>query len=362
MNRKALWTAALLALVVWLSAGPPSFSQGESLFATEAGEVFDSLETRTEPETGQAYLDKRYTVLPGIRPADVLADVSSGQRSGSASGASSKSPDKVLNEHIVRWIDSLASQKGFESWSRARWTVAPLGPGTHGWIVLLTDDDGLEAGYLIVSAAENGTLQLIEYGTGEHPLFSTRTLYRILVQHAIIPSSMSYKTWLDTSEARLQRFYTDAFHAVWTVPAGNNRILIDAKTGEIRTFRNYSPASASSLLRLHGAAFELIPGTPLEVPPHDPYEEISWLTRNALPIRSYEELIPYLAAGKSLTFVCECFDGRLTLPLSVTGALRWTGGAAFIAFEQEGRRYVLLGAAVSLGKFYPTDGISSSFP
>ncbi|SEG73421.1 hypothetical protein [Paenibacillus sp. UNC499MF] len=361
MNRKALWTAALLALVVWLSAWPPSFTQGESLFTAEAGEVFDSLETRSEPQTGQAYLDKRYTVLPGSRPAEVLADVSSDKRPESAAAASNANSDNVLNEHIVRWIDRLASQKGFESWSRAQWTVAPLGPGTHGWIVPLTDN-GLEAGYLIVSAAENGTLQLIEYGTGEHPLFSTRTLYRTLVQHAIIPSSMSYKTWLDTAETRLRRFYTDAFHAVWTVPAGNNRILVDAKTGEIRTFRNYSPGNASSLLRLHGAAVEHTPGTPLEVPPYDPYEQISWLTRNALPIRSYEELTPYLAAGKSLTFVCECFEGRLTLPLSVTGALRWTGGAAFIAFEQEGRRFVLLDAAVSLGKFYPTDGISSSFP
>ncbi|MCY9591890.1 hypothetical protein PC41400_10380 [Paenibacillus chitinolyticus] len=358
MNRTALWTAALLALVVWLAAGPLSFSQAESLLAQDAQDSLAGPATRMKPETGRASLDKRYTILPGTRPAEVLADFTANEPSDTPGAPNAGT---VLNEHIVRWIDSLAGQKGFEGWKRAKWTVAPLGPGTHGWIVLLTDN-GRETGYLIVSAAENGTLQLIEYGTGEHPLFSTRTLYRTLVQHAIIPASMSYQAWLDSAETRLRRLYTDAFHAVWTVPAGNNRILVDAKTGEIRTFQNYSPSSDSSLLGLHGAAFEHTPGTPIEVTPSDPYEEIAWLTRKALPIRSYEELTPYLAAGKSLTFVCECFGGRLTLPLPVTGALRWIGGAAFIAFEQEGRRFVLLDEAVSLGQFYPTDGISSSSP
>ncbi len=127
-------------------------------------------------------------------------------------------------------MDTLQLQKkGFEAWQGAITRVYPLGPGVHGWIVHISKD-GKDAGYMVINAREDGTFELAEYGTGEHPLFSLITLYQSLMQQAIIPSTVTYAQFASFYKA--ERWYKDAFHALWKLQLDGKNLIFDAKTAE----------------------------------------------------------------------------------------------------------------------------------
>ena len=100
---------------------------------------------------------------------------------------------------VNQWITELSEQEEFADW-RSRtveWNRQTLGPGLHGWIVLITDH-GQELGYLVVTSDPANAYHLTEYGHGEYPLFSEHTLYHSLVQHELIDSSVSFEQFLAT--------------------------------------------------------------------------------------------------------------------------------------------------------------------
>ncbi|WP_068773756.1 hypothetical protein [Paenibacillus sp. FJAT-26967] len=329
MNQAAIGAALLLAGAVWFTAGTLSFSQGEQQSALAGAEP-----AHAQPDNRRVVRSTQPEISPG---------------SAASIHASVPESNSVLHTHIQRWKEALSSQKGFEAWGRAQWTSAPLGPGTHGWIVILSAG-GSEVGYMIIQAAQDGSYKLAEYGTGDHPLFSTGTLYRSLVQHELIDTSMTYHTWLSLAAHDLTRLYTDGLHAVWEIDntdAGNS-ILIDAATGEIRTFNDYNPAVNH---KLSGAALSSVPESASMLPAFDPYSSLNWLQNDSLPVRSIRDLQLFLNA-EPLTFVSESFSGRLTVPLPVTGVAIWTGDTAYVALGQEGTRYLAFEDIVSLGRFF----------
>ena len=114
----------------------------------------------------------------------------------------------------------------------AKWNSYPLGPGTHGWVILFSDQ-GREVGYMIVQATESGEFRLMEYGTGSSPLFSLTTLYRSLVQQELIPSTTLFEDFVQNETIPFDRLYTSTLTSVWKVTLDDKTYYLDAKSGEL---------------------------------------------------------------------------------------------------------------------------------
>ncbi|CAN7412301.1 hypothetical protein [Paenibacillus sp. LjRoot56] len=252
---------------------------------------------------------------------------------------------------ISKWQSTLAKEDGFAGWLNARWNSYPLGPGTHGWVVILTDQ-GQEVGYMIVHATDSGGFRLTEYGTGKSPLFSLATLYRSLIQQELIPSGTLYDDFVQNETIIEDRLYMDTLTSVWKIALDDETYYLDAKSGELLpltedpTPRTAYDLSVSTDLS-HGTAQSLIR------PPFDPYERMPWIKGTPLQVSTLPELKIALEQQGDLTYVTELYDGQVTMPLTVLGYQQWIYGDNYLILEHDGPRYVGLDASLALGKIYP---------
>lgn len=257
----------------------------------------------------------------------------------------------AFEAQVNAWIASLSSQEDFRDWQGAAWTRHPLGAGMHGYLILL-QKNGKEVGYLVIGETEDGKLKLIEYGAGESPLFSMKTLYRSLVQSELIPSD--YNETSATSAIPAERLYFSPLHAVWKVAYGSEWIYIDAKTGEqlpltsqsFETLQTYVPANVISgttpqLARIGSQPF------------FDPYDNTYWITDQPLPAASAEQLPALLEdVTKPVTFKANLYGKKVLAPFAVTGYHDWESIGPYIRLEQEGLRFVPLEALAEYGTFH----------
>lgn len=261
--------------------------------------------------------------------------------------------DESFETQIETWIRSLANQDEFKNWQGAAWTRYPLGPGMHGWIILLHKDNN-EIGYLVVGATEDGNISLIEYGAGENPLFSKQTLYRSLIQHELIhPNTDAELDWL-TFSPPVERIYYSPLHAVWKWLHDNESIFIDAKTGELL------PLSAQHFLPLQ--PFNSHNGLPntlsplvqsLSLDPFDPYANTYWIQDNPLTLRTSRDLLHIMEEGGSnVTFTANLYGKTVLVPFAVTGFQHRIRFTPYIRLEQAGGRYVPFDVLLQYGSFY----------
>jgi hypothetical protein len=254
-----------------------------------------------------------------------------------------------LNEAVNRFFQQLAAQKGFESWQQATWTSYPLGPGSHGWVILVKSN-GQEIGYMIVHAAQEGTYQLTEYGNGEYPLFSFQTLYQTLMQQELIPSS-------------LVRWYVSPLQAVWELTLEGNSgepLYIDAKTGELLPLtkdvlqESMLSGSMNAFTKPEPAHTIIETGT---TAPFDPYAKLPWVVEpgetGGQVHHPYQELKADLVSQRRLTFAAELFDGRITVPLAVTGFQEWSDSSRYMRVHQDDERFLPFEAMDAAGYFFP---------
>jgi len=253
---------------------------------------------------------------------------------------------------VNQWIKSIAKEKGYEAWGSATWTSAPLGPGTHGWIVLL-QSGGREVGYLVIHAADPNlpnAYQLSEYGSGSSPLFSLNTLYRSLVQLELIDSSYEAERW-----------YADPLHAVWIVTAGEHTHFLDAWTGEVLplTSRDQLPeASQPGGAEFINSAFASPEHTITanrQLDGFDPYDDMSWLQKTPLTPTAFTGLQALLDAASpaKLTFIAELYEGQVNLPFAVTGYQQWSNDEVYMQLERDGRRAIPARYAAAAGRLFP---------
>jgi hypothetical protein len=264
-----------------------------------------------------------------------------------------------LGKQVQSWIDALSVQQGFETWNKAQWNKYPLGPGTHGWIVLMKQGKE-EVGYIVVSATPEGKWVLTEYGTGSSPLFSLNTLYRSLVQLELIPASLDFALFSARFPVLVERLYYSPLHAVWqitTAADGTGSILyLDAKTGE------QLPLSAKHFNRLLPFKTDGLPTSadalPImqttQLPSFDPFHNTYWTHGKPLDIADFPQLRTALQAKPSITYVADLYDRSVLAPFAVTGYTDWVGlGSPFIRVEQEGTRYVPIRELFENGFFFP---------
>ncbi|MNI19423.1 hypothetical protein D3C73_728600 [compost metagenome] len=257
-----------------------------------------------------------------------------------------------LDSAIRQWTQTLSEEKGFETWKKAAWTTYPLGPGTHGWVVILSKGTQ-EIGYLVIHAVEDGSLQLTEYGTGEHPLFSLNTLYRSLLQQEIIPSSTSLSGFIQDESISKQRWYRDALNALWIIEIEQAKYLVEAKSGEVLpidqvpdTPYKYVPNYATNL---SGTSSGIL------LPAFDPYERLPWVQGEPTAVNGIKELEAQLTKQPKLTYVAELFQDQVpvTLSLAVIGYQQWDSQEPYLIVDHEGPRYFPLIIAINHGEFYP---------
>ncbi|MCI3920929.1 hypothetical protein MO973_11855 [Paenibacillus sp. TRM 82003] len=292
----------------------------------------------------------------------VLGAIPSGDAT-SDDGAANPAADP-LTARIDAWIAALSAEEGFESWREAAWRKYPLGPGQHGWVVILeAANGGGEIGYLVVLAKAEGGYALGEYGLGDSPLFSYHTLERALRSEEVA----------FTGAATIERRYAGAMHAVWKVSEGGVTRFADAKTGAWLPIAEVDVGVAES--KLSGNAWEVSqPRKRLHIIEEtiaDPYMSIAWLDTDAVGgVQDWTTFVDWLGdrAGEAM-YAASAFDGKALTPIGVAGYHWWSaeGGQGavpgadttdptsirgFVALDHEGFRYVPLERLLAEGSFH----------
>ncbi|RTE10359.1 hypothetical protein [Paenibacillus whitsoniae] len=265
--------------------------------------------------------------------------------SGKLSARTSAAP---LADTIRQWQSVLAEELDNASWKTATWQSYPLGPGTHGWVVILSDQ-GSEVGYMIVHATEEGGYRLTEYGTGDHPLFSLNTLYQSLIQQELISSSISFEAFAQDPAVIQDRLYTGTLTSVWKLILAEQTVYADAKSGEILPLtKDPEPAADESL---KPSSLTHI-ASQLKLPAFDPYDRLPWVQGTPLAVASLVDLQQALQKNAQLTYVTKLYGDQVTMPLAVMGYTEWEADRTYLVLDHNGPRYIPLPSALAHGSLY----------
>lgn len=255
----------------------------------------------------------------------------------------------TLQAAVERFMKQLALQPGFEPWQQASWTSYPLGPGMHGWVIIVSAE-GSETGYLVIHAGEPDTYKLTEYGKGSYPLFSLQTLHRSLVQLELIEYPH-----------QIERLYFGPLQALWKITVQNaDRIwYIDAKTGEELPFASDAklpkskPAPAPNVQAFTNTDAKHTIQESGQSEPAEPYARLPWVQSKSGKPLPFDDLKQLIAQGSKPVYAAELYEGSVTVPLPVAGFQVWSSGDRFVQFRQDDDRFLPYEALQRLGSFYP---------
>jgi hypothetical protein len=262
--------------------------------------------------------------------------------------------DGTVNE----WIAELSKQEEFTDWKSPslKWDKHSLGPGLHGWIVIITDHNQ-ELGYLVITADANQMYHLSEYGHGEYPLFSENTLYRSLVQHELIDSSTSFEQFHTNDHMTYQRIYISPLQSIWLFTRGDESYQLDAKTGELMSIDSQALRRVMKSDTIHYSWSAPRADTQhihqsVQLPATDPLEHLGWILKPPSTIKDLQQLQASLNSGQSLTFIADLYDDTVVYALSVTGYHQWNSGVSFISIDQDGSRFIPAQLMMGSGRYY----------
>lgn len=286
-----------------------------------------------------------------------------------------RDPDADLHETAQRWIRMIAEQHKLVPWQEAEYLIEPLGPGTHGWLVHVTDGQS-PIGYLIITALEEGGYRLAEYGVGDRPIFHMETLRASLERHGMIDTSTTAERlaqWVthprqtesadaddDEQEKRLtiERHYLYPFAAYWKV---KDRELKQAAYFDAITGEQYPLTKDPDSKPPAGSNVEYVPTRltslkdRMQLPVFDPYEDLGWIVEQPMTVRSIDDVIDPLRDKQRLTLTVELYDETVLLPYPIIGFARWEQSEAYLLIYSQGLRYVPLIDAVRFGRIYLED-------
>lgn len=244
---------------------------------------------------------------------------------------------KELMETARQWQQQLAKQQGFELWKDATLSVKALGPGTHGWIVLVKNSDDV-VGYMIVYATEDGGYSLNEYGTGDAASF--QFLAKHIAEfgyygpfHSIV--SFSEKNAMSYVEP----FFQEALPITQQQLTEQKQAWLQAATG-------------------HGASQQpaLITGS-FSLPYFAPYDVMPWLTGTALNDKFEDDVSveTIMELGSQLRFTTESWNDTIFSAYSITGFHEWNEFDLFLALQGDNdtlTRYIAYDTLMKNGNFY----------
>lgn len=267
-----------------------------------------------------------------------------------------------IDEQIEHWIVQLAEANDWESWKSpaTSWQKQPLGPGQHGWVVLL-EHNGETIGYLVVYAdpyAPEDKLVLGEYGEGPSALFSIHTLYQTMVQHGLIPDGYDLDALKERSDGQ-RRSYLGPLQAVWEIDWNGRTYYFDAVTGEQLPLQSdwFQTAQKLDLEKNKCSHTEMKTASLSEMKKleaFDPYEQWIWLVEQPLHVDRFSDLQPWLREDNQVSYVSLLYHKQITVPFAVSGYQQWTScNETFIRVDHFGaQRFIPFAALQQFGEFY----------
>lgn len=258
-----------------------------------------------------------------------------------SSPAAEASPG-IWDKQIGDWITLLSGQPSFKEWKEATWQKWPLGPGMHGWVVLVySKKEHKELGYLIVGAKPDGGVKLVEYGTGGYPLFSLNLLDKTLREQGY-----------PAMETTAERVFIGSFEAVWRIDHRGEVVYADAKTGERYPLTDEDVNRAIKSGKDPAALAIGKATSSCTVPPFDPYDRMNFIDRPPIKLDSFEPLGVALRRSIRVTYTSSVFDRTIVLPAAVTGFQVWDGNQIAVALDMEGTRFFPFAALQACGQFF----------
>ncbi|MCR2803766.1 hypothetical protein [Paenibacillus soyae] len=267
-----------------------------------------------------------------------------------ASAVTQATDESKVKEQARIWVDELSAKARYASWKNAALSVSALGPGTHSWLVQLTNEKRDIIGYLVINALEEGGLQLGEYGTGSYPLFNEQSLQLSLLQ-------------LELIHYQAERVYADPLHAVWRITSKSGMYYTDGMSGEglpIAKDSEWKKELGRINAKKHGvlASHAKLSTAYGLVDSFDPYARMPWLTKQPLKLEAprYSALLQALNDKNELRYTTEAYKGKLRQVWSVVGYDLWNGDQLFLALDTDedgaDRRYIPVNLLLEQGKFY----------
>lgn len=241
-------------------------------------------------------------------------------------------PDSLV-AFAEQTVDNLSDHAPFTSWAEAELEFTPLGPGTHGWLVTLSED-GLPQGYLIITAIEEGGYSLSEYGIGSTLPFSQAPLVeRLAAEHLLedgagLPQGSSmrslYSNITPVWEIKLPRkkpIYISALTGE-ALPMETDGGTHEDKNGGSHADTVFQPPSKREI---HSDALQAwateAPSLARKAPA--PYSNLLWVTAPGMEVRSSSELRTLLQKHSSLVFTAGARNAAFGGPFCVSGWQRW---------------------------------------
>lgn len=262
-----------------------------------------------------------------------------------------------IKEQAQKWAEELSAQERYKTWRNANINVSPMGPGTHSWLVELTQSDKTIVGYIVIYATEEGGFQLGEYGIGAYPLFNEQALKLSLLQLELLPHAI-----------KAERLYGDPLHAAWRITSKQAAAVYytDAVSGEglpiekDQEWEDEQKTATAEKLRygLTEADRKLKEQFGL-MASFNPYGRLPWLTKKPLVLKDgdYSSLFQVIQSNKEIRYTTESYNGKMRQVWSVVGFDIWEGDQVYLALDsdEEGadRRYLPIELLVQEGHFYP---------
>lgn len=235
-----------------------------------------------------------------------------------------------LMDFAEETVAQLSAHAPFTTWDEAKLEFTPLGPGTHGWLVTISDE-GLPQGYMIISAEEDGGYILSEYGIGSTLPYSQAPLKERLSAEGLVKAGGSLP------QGSIVRKLYDV-SPVWQVQlpgkkpiyfnALNSEALPDEPQQTHSTTKLVSvslPATAKGLVtsstsnHWFAATPSIATGDSM-----DPYDNLLWLTSSELTTRSSDDLRNLLQEHSTLIFKSKKGNTAYGAPFNLTGWHRWS--------------------------------------
>lgn len=226
----------------------------------------------------------------------------------------------------------LAMDEPFRAWQGATFGYHPLGPGSHGWLVLVKNGE-VQHGYMVISVSEQGAYTLSEYGAGIDNLpYSLNDLRRFLAQHGLIATlsepfeySACYAPMLPYWRVKLagETFYISALDPEWLPWDGQREAQALAGTISGAIVQEPSAAATPSVpapaLLAEGQDGTATPPQNLQA---GPASDLLWLTAAPLPELPATDAAAELAAQTPF-FRSAGKNDLYAAPFALSGGQLW---------------------------------------
>lgn len=240
-----------------------------------------------------------------------------------------------ITKAAKQWQEQLAEQTNFAQWKEASLSISALGPGTHGWLVLIKQKNEV-IGYMIIHALEQGGFSLSEYGSGD-------------------PASL--QLIIDHTESLT---YYGPFHSIITLAADGTDAYIEPFLQE------EFPIEATTIEQVENQYTQIGQGASKQpalitgvdsINYFSPYDLMPWLTTDPLN-DSFEDdtsIEVMIELGSQLRYTTESWNHCIFSAYSITGYHKWNEFDLYIALQGENEqltRYIPYDTLMAEGLFY----------